>query len=281
MKTTMSHPSATLLFGLASLVLGAVAAPAATLYSTGFEDPPFTHGSPLLGQDGWSTAIPPFLNPTAAVVTNDLAQSGSQSLKIAGADLVAAPEVDPLAVVGSYRRPVDYDASAGLPRVLITSHVRLDGPTLGTGDFFAANIAARSGDGGIGELSISSDGNVYGYTGNFDGTTLVSRSITLGEWHTLGISVDFDADTYSFLVDGSSLGTFPFESGFTSDTLVRGAAVVYGFPDSPDAGSSFHKDQFIARFDNFSIETVPEPASTGTLLGGALTLMAFRRRIKA
>lgn len=277
MKKTMTHSPASLLPGLAALLLASAAAPAATLYSTGFEDPPFANGSKLLGQDGWSTAIPPFLNPDAAVIANDMAKSGSQSLKIAGADLVPAPEVDPIAVVGSYRRPVNYDAGAGLSKVLITSDVRLDGPLLGTGDFFAANIAARSGNGGVGELSISSDGKVYGYTGNGGGPALVSSDITLGEWHTLGISLDFAADTYSFLVDGATLGTFPFEAGFTSDTLVRGAAVVYGFPDETEAGSLFQKDRFTARYDNFTIATIPEAGSTGALLCGVLSLLAFRR----
>lgn len=264
--------------GLAFLMLVTTGARSATLYSTGFEDPPFANGSELLGQDGWSTAIPPFLNPNAAVISNDLARSGTQSLKIAGSDLIPAVEVGPLAVVGSYRRPVNYDAGSGNSRVLITSDVRLDGPVLGTGDFFASNIAARSGDGGIGELSISSDGKVYGYTGNFDGTILVSSPITLGEWHTLGISVDFAANNYTFLVDGATLGTFPFENGFTSDTLVRGAAVVYGFPDDPAAGSLLRKDQFTAHYDNFTIATVPDHGSTGAFFCGVMSLMALKRR---
>ncbi|MFN0126746.1 MAG: hypothetical protein ACKV19_08680 [Verrucomicrobiales bacterium] len=250
---------------------------AAILYATGFEDPPLANGSVLLGQDGWSTAIPPFLNPNAAVITDAVARSGSQSLQVAGADLVAAPQVDPLAVVGSYRRPVNYDASSGLSRVLITSDVRLDGPVLGTGDFFGANIAARSGSGGVGEISISSDGKVYGYTGNFGSPVLASTSITLGEWHTLGIDVDFAADTYTFLLNGSSLGTFPFEVGFSSDLLLRGSAVAFGFPDEAAPDSQYKKSNFVARFDNFSIATVPETNTTFFLLAGALGCLAWPR----
>jgi hypothetical protein len=275
----MKHPDISpLARALASLILCASPASAAVLYSTGFEQPTFADGSTLLGQDGWSTAIPPFLNPGAAVVASGLAHTGTQSLRVAGTDLVPAPEVSPLAVVGSYRRPVNYDSTTGHSTVLITSDVRLDGPTLGSGDFFAANIAARSGDGGIGEISISSDGKVYAYTGNFDGVTLASSTITLGAWHNLGILVDFNADTYSFLVDGTSLGTFPFSAGFTSNTLVRGAAVVYGFPDSGDPASQARKELFTARYDNFSIATVPEPGSAATLLFSALTLLTVVRR---
>lgn len=276
MKCSLIQPLSSLAL-VGFLAAKPMASTAAILYATGFENPPLANGSTLLGQDGWSTAIPPFLNPNAAVITDASARSGSQSLQVAGADMVAAPEVAPLAVVGSYRRPVNYDASSGPSRVLITSAVRLDGPVLGTGDFFAANIAARSGDGGVGEISISSDGKVYAYTGNFDGTLLASTSITLSEWHTLGIDLDFAADTYTFLLNGNSLGTFPFEAGFSSDLLVRGSAVVYGFPDAVAPDSQYKKSNFVARFDDFSIATVPEANSSFLLLAGAMGCLTWRR----
>ena len=58
-------------------VLGsASAASADVVYSTGFEDPPFAASSQLLGQDGWSLAVPPFLNPSAATITNAVAHTG-------------------------------------------------------------------------------------------------------------------------------------------------------------------------------------------------------------
>jgi hypothetical protein len=280
MKPNHSMKTAMQIATLTGFCIPMAVAPAAVLYSTGFENPPLANGTQLLGQDRWFDAIPPFLNPAAAVITNEMARTGSQSLKVAGSDLVAAVEVDPLAVVGSYRRPVNYDASTGPSTVLITSDVRLDGPVLGTGDFFAANIAARSEDGGVGELSISSDGKVYGYTGNFGGTALVSTSITLGEWHTLGILVDFASNNYNFLVDGTPLSATPFnfEAGFSSDLLLRGAAVVYGYPDDPAADSLSKKSNFTARFDNFSIESVPEPGTAFTLFAGSFSLLAWRRR---
>ncbi|RYD31038.1 MAG: hypothetical protein EOP86_18755 [Verrucomicrobiaceae bacterium] len=259
---------------LLALFALAGSAPAAELYSTGFENPPFVAGSQLPGQDGWAV-IPPFLNPSAAVITSAEAATGSQSLLVRGSDMTPAPEVDPYAVVGSYRRPVNYDAGAGLTTVLITSDVMLEGAPLGTGDFFTANIAARSADGAVGELSISSDGRVYGFTGTgADGLTLINEPISLNEWHNLGISVDFAANTYSFLVDGTDYGTFPFEAGFTSDVLLRGSLVVYG---RPDAGA-YSRDNFTARYDNFSIATVPEPGSLSCLLPAAAACLLKRRR---
>lgn len=272
MKVILSHPITRLAAGAVSLLALLSSAPAAILYYTGFENPPFPNNSELLGQDGWSTAIPPFLNPSAALITNTIAKTGAQSVAVSGASLTPDINVAPITAVGSYRRPIGYDASTGSSMVLITCDVRLDGPLLGTGDFFSANIAARSGDGGIGELSISSDGMVYGYNG---AGPPVGAPISLGEWHNLGIRLDFAADTYTFLVDGTLLGTFNFDAGFTSDTLVRAAMVAY--VASPDS-AGVQKSDFTARYDNFSVSTVPEPGATGSLFLASLALLALHRR---
>lgn len=259
---------------LAALHLTLNSATAQTLYSSGFEDPPFASGSNLLGQDGWSTAIPPFLNPDAAKITNAAAASGLQSVAVRGMDLISAPEVDPYAAIGSYRRPLNYDAGSGLPMVRLQADVRLDGPTLGTGDFFTANFAARTGDGFAGEISLSSDGFVYGYNGTGDDVVLFSAPITLNAWHTFGIDIDFAADTYRFSVDGVSSNPFPFEAGFVSDILVRESLVVYARPDTATA----HRDDFTARYDNVSAIATPEPTSAALLACGALALLQRRRR---
>ena len=248
---------------------------ATTIYSTSFESPNFTAGSQLLGQDGWSLAIPPFLNPSAATITNSIAASGSQSVQVRGVDMVNAPEVDPLAAVGSYRRPLNFDtAAAGLPFVRIQSSVRLNGPTLGTGDFFASNIAARIGDGFAGELSISSDGFVYGYDGTSDPTHLFTAPITLNAWHTLGIMVDFAANTFAFSVDGTSSSAFAFPTGEVSDVLVRESLITYANPDT----ATNHRSDFTAYYDNVSAVATPEPTSAVLLTLGSVALLGFRRR---
>jgi hypothetical protein len=63
-----------------SLALGvaASAAHAGTLYSTGFENPPFILGD-LSGQDGWSV-----FGPTTVLVENTLVQSGLQAVSVDG-----------------------------------------------------------------------------------------------------------------------------------------------------------------------------------------------------
>lgn len=259
----------------AALSTGLHSASAQILYSTGFENPPFASGSTLLGQDGWSTAIPPFLNPNAAIITNSIAQSGLQAVQVRGVDLVSAAEVSPYAAVGSYRKPLGYDAGAGLSSVLIQASVRLDGPLLGTGDFFTANLAARTGDGFAGEISLSSDGFVYGYDGTGDETRRFTAPITLNAWHTLAILVDFAANTYTFSVDGASSNALSFAGD--SDVLVRESLVVYA---RPDAGGALRSD-FTASYDNVSAAAVvPEPGS-GALLASAVGFLAIRRMRRA
>ena len=291
-KTTAGRPLRTAiktLLAATALSASLHSASAQILYSTGFENPPFANGSTLLDQDGWSTAIPPFLTPNAAMITNTLAQSGLQSVRVRGVDLVDAIDVSPYAAVGSYRRPLNYDASAGLPIVRIQASVRLDGPTLGTGDFFAANIVARSANlapelsppngGAVGELSLSADGFVYGYSGTGADIPLFTTPtpITLNAWHTLGILVDFAANTYTFSVDGLSSAAFPFEPAFVSDVLLRESLVVYA---RPDAGG-FARNNYTAYFDNVSATAVvPEPATASLLTFGCASLLSFRRRTR-
>ena len=278
-KTSAERPlrvaTKTLLLA-AALSASLHSASAQTLYSTGFENPPFANGSTLLGQDGWSTAIPPFLNPNAAVITNSVAQSGLQSVRVRGVDLVGAPEVSPYGAVGSYRRPLGYDAGAGPSSVQLQASVRLDGPTLGTGDFFAANIVARTGDGFAGELSLSSDGFIYGYVGTGDDIPLFTTPVTLNAWHTLGILVDFAANTYTFSVDGTSSSAIAFDPAFVSDVLVRESLVVYA---RPDAGGNV-RSAFTAYYDNVSATAVPEPATASLLTFGCASLLSFRRRTR-
>ena len=191
--------------------------------------------------------------------------------------MVDAVEVAPIAAVGSYRKALNYDtAASGLPIVRVQANVRLDGPVIGTGDFFSANIGARSLDGSVGELSISSDGRIYGYDGS-SGNIVYSAPITLNAWHTLGILMDFAANTYTFSFDGTTSSAFAFDPGYTSEVLQRESLITYALPD---AGSNL-RSNFIAYYDNLSATAVvPEPATTSLLAFGCATLLNFRRRLK-
>src|SRR4029077_5153870 len=172
--------------------------PGGTIYTTGFENPPFTAGSQLVGQDGWvgvnslgSSCPVDCLSPKAAVVSTDLYFSGLQSVRVLGQDLVHQGFLNTLTggyydAIGSYRKPVTCDPAAGFPIVRVKANVRIDGPNTPPGgdanacvpgkfvpckNFFSASITARAGStanttAGIGELAISSDGKAYGYSGD-------------------------------------------------------------------------------------------------------------------
>ncbi len=250
---------------------------AGLIYYTGFETQ--ANGSVLLGQDGWSPAIPPFLNPNAATITNTVARSGSQSLQVRGVDLVSSGGITaPYEAVGSYRRPVTYDAAAnGYPIVRLSTDVRLDGGQFINGDFAAASLAARTAIEAVGEIELSSDGVVYAYDGLGGGPALfTSGPLDLQQWHNLAIEVDFLNDRYSFFVNGTFLGQNAFRPTNTSDVLLRGSLVTYARPDS----GAFIGDNFNYRFDNFTVSAVPEPSSILLVCVGGLAIAGrwYRRK---
>jgi len=201
------------LIGLVTATAHSYAGP--LVYQTGFENPPFVAGLSLVDQDGWS-GVPP-LSPDAAVILTDKPRQGKQSVLVLGEDLVHQDFINQLTggyydAIGSYRKPVNYD-TGGMQTVRVSAHVLVEGPQTPTGNnFFSASIAARGaivsdgGTTGIGELAISSDGHVYGYSGDDDVPTfLTSASITLGEWHDLAVEADFATRHFAFFVDGQSL----------------------------------------------------------------------------
>ena len=232
-----------------------------SIYSTGFEAPALVAGSPLVGQDGWAPG-PPFLSPGAAIVTAD--KKGGQKVRVEGADLESQPFINAATggyydAIGSYRHFVGYD-TGGTQTVRVSADVRLDGRATPHSNFFSASIAAIAvntdgGSEGVGELAISSDGHVYGYSGqSFVPVFLTSRHVALGRSHHLAIEVDFAARTYSFYVDDDFLGTFDFAPFEPSGVLRRGSIIAYAAPDKAQHKKADHA----ANYDNFTIEVVAE-----------------------
>lgn len=281
-----------------SAVLGwATAASAQPVYSTGFENPPFANHSQLVGQDGWiGFSIPLFnLSPNAAKIATGIHADGHQALRVRGRDLEHQDFINDLTggyydAIGSYRHPVNYDTQgAQIVRVSADVYVQGGTETPNGNNFFSAGIAARTqltdGDtAGTGEMAISSDGHVYGYSGNeFVPTFLTSAPVTLNAWHNLAVDVNPGARNYSFLLDGAPLGSFDFPSPPNPDdpsidymtVLTRGSLTTYAAPDL----KSLKKQNFSAHFDNFAIvarpasaASVPEPACAALALCGAIAL---------
>ena len=269
-----------LLLAAAALAGGAPRLRADTVFSTGFERPTYVADQPLVGQDGWAVqvfnGIP--LGESAAVISTSNPASGDQAVRVNIGDLTPTGAGD--YNVGSYRQFVNYDvAAAGFPIVRIEADVRLDGPGTAqtadrvTGDFVSVNLGPVAGDGYLGELSISSDGHLYGYSAN--DSYLFGVAITLGQYHHLALDLDFVGRTTTYLLDGQVLGTAAFDPSGTSNLLNRGSMVAYSLNPDP-----LNRDPsaYTAYFDNFSISTVPEPSGLLLAVLGASGLGAGRRR---
>ncbi len=238
------------------------------LYSTGFEPPTFHAGDQLLGLGGWSTAIPPFLNPQAAVITRYTDGRSRQSVEVRGRDLIGSEgATSPYDAVGSYRRPLGPDGytlveNKRLARVDADLQLGTKQPKTQLGnEFFSLTIAARSGAGEtLGEVGLSSEGIVEAFPFNSSPGDMSKRftmPIHFNKWYHITMLLDFDNRTTSYFIDDHFLGAVPQlieqeDKHFVpsaSDNLLRGAMVVYARPD----GEGNMRSDYIARFDNFRI----------------------------
>lgn len=261
-KQLAGHSTRTIAMNLfvASIVSAQLPAGAQDIYTTSFQKPAFVVGAPLGGQDGWVSPVP-VLSPDAAVIA--AGKKCGQSVRVDGADL----ESQPVAInaetngyydaIGAYRRPLDYD-TGGTQTVRLSVDVQLDGRATPKSNFFSASLIAVAyndlgGSEGVGELAISSDGHVYGSSGQDLVPTFLTRTrIARGTWHNLAIEVDFAERNYSFFVDDEYLGTFDFEPFQPSGVLRRATLITYAAPDTARDKKADHA----STFDNLSIEVV-------------------------
>jgi len=235
---------------LASLIAGLLSpAWGQNLYTTGFEKPTFLPGSILAGQDGW-VAPPPFSPAAAVIAAAKKNNPHGQTLRVSGSDLehqdfIGGATGGYYDAIGSYRRAVNYD-TGGTKTLRISVDVLLDGRRTPQGDFFSASLSGigQSDEGaeGIGQLTISSDGHVYGSSGQ----DLVPVFLT--------IEMDFAERTYSFYVDSKWLGTFDFEPRETYSLFSRASLITLTGPDTAQDKKADHA----ANFDHFKIEVLPD-----------------------
>lgn len=273
--------------GLLLVGLASGTARAGVLYATGFEDPPFAAGSQLVGQDGW--IAPAGFSPAAAAISTAAPAGGLQGVRVLGADLATNPDLAQFGydAIGSYRRPVNFDAlAAGTPVVRVQADVRLDGPQTAqtpdrvTGDFVSANVSLVSPDGTLAELSLSADGHVYGYGPAT--SYLFGVPYALGGYQTLAVEANFLTEVVGFYLNGVLLGTESFAGlGYSPGLVSRGSMVMYA--NLPGTVPGVERGDYTAYYDDFSItaSAVPEPASVSLLAAGGLGLLGFARRRRA
>jgi hypothetical protein len=246
---------------------------AGVVYSSGFESPTFGSGDHLLGKDGWSTAIPPFLNPDVALITNGNAASGQQSVIIRAADLASSNGItDPYDAVGSYRHPLNYDATGQIVRVEVD--LFLSGP-ITTDRSFGASLAVRAGGATVSEFEVFSNGTAGTFGNVPPGSDPTEEStLSLNQWNHLTIDVDFTGRKSIFYLNGNPFSTaIDFSGGSVGNQLDRVAFVVYALPDD----NGFQRGAYEVYYDNLSVQTIPEPASL-TMLAAGMGLAMFGRR---
>ncbi len=239
------------------------------VYATGFEslldDLPYFSwaGWQILGHAGWVT--PSDLQPN----------HGANALQIHGRGV--RPTAPGLLIAGAVRDSDLNPRLAGNAIVSMQASMRLDGPNTNTGggsddDLISANFGVTDEAGATtAELVLSSNGNAYAFVG--ENRYRFETAVTLGEYHTIGIRLDYLNRIAEFFLEHQSLGVLPFE---TSGHHVFGKPILsLTSLDTPGLDPALYS----AWFDDFSIQQkpVPEPASAAMLVLAAIGLFSIVR----
>ncbi len=248
---------------------------AAIVLNTGFEEVSFA-----------ATGLTDFSNITVPTLTLGAGISGSKALDFGsdGASVTGSMTIAEISIFSMFGK---YNGSAG------TSAGTMGfGWTKATGDFNPFN---GSGTGVVPTNHVTvgvarSAGNIFrlavgnGTTGSmntFFGNTV--GSLTSGNFYRLEGTVLYNSLTGTFTFNDVSLDDF----GATGSTLVTAdilsgtgqTLTVPGFGDTARGLFVTNRDRGFQVTDNYYLETVPEPVTSGMVAMGALTLLLRRRRL--
>jgi MYXO-CTERM domain-containing protein len=230
--------------------------------------------SALAGQNAWTS---PYGYAGGPSVSTLQPRTGTQAVGIAGSGL--AP-VGGLVAAGVMRDSNFDPIASGNPIVTMQASVRLDGPSTDRGggiddDLISANTVVRDENGAIvAQLLVSSNGYAYAFADSGADAYNFATPAALGEYHTVGLRLDYNARTTDFFLDDRLLGTLPFGESIQSCLFARPAVELVAVP-------TLDRELYSASLDDFSVHVaVPEPASAALgLLGVAVLLgIAARRR---
>lgn len=229
-----------------------VAAPAmhaGTLYSTGFENPPFTIG-PLAGQDGWQV-----FGITSVDVQSNVVYAGSQAVWVDGTN--------------GQSGPYHSDFSTG-PLVALSAYLYFSSSSTESDWQFA----------GLGPGLVPFIGGID--TDNSNNISLITESspivatLTRDTWHNIYLLFNFNTQTYDAWWDGAPIGTnVPFCGSNASCTGAHVSSYGTGLFDTFGGGNdSGYMDNYAVS----NVPAVPEPTSIALLGSGIIGLARMLRR---
>lgn len=212
------------------------------LYETGFEPPQFTQGK-LDGQHGWGQWVG---RASGATIADTTPATGRQALQNDGSLMTPVPGATWSGVINYYN--VNYNAiEHKTPVLMIEADVRLDGPRIdkdaGPDDRVSASLVTWDlyGEGLAFNRLLS--------TGNVQTSGEGSAPVTLGEYHRLGLKLDFMHQTAEHFLDGVSFGVEPFRDTHSAVGL---GDVRLDLVGNPTVGA-----QYMAYYDNLVVRIVP------------------------
>lgn len=230
-----------------------LSASATTLYSTGFENPPFTTG-PIAGQDGWHV----FGTSSAAQIENTFAQSGSQAVEIIPA--LASGQTGPYHTDATAASIVDL--SAGL--YIASSSNQSEWQFAGLGPALSPFL---------GGIDIFSDGTIHTITAGFPNV----GAWTYNAWNNVDVRFNITNQTFSVFINSSLIASNVPDCGDNANcTGAISSNYNNGFFDAINPGTND-----IGYMDNYKVTTgpagVPDSGSSWILLGVAMCFLMLMR----
>jgi hypothetical protein len=240
---------------LAAALVGfaAVSCQAVPLYSTGFENPPFTLG-PINGQAGWFV-FSASNQASDPAIESTLVRSGLQAVGIDG-------------FVSGQTGPV-WAPNLTRPLLEMSADIYL-GSSSGQSAWQFGSTGA-SGIGFAGGIDVHSDNSIVAITGNY---TTVLGTWTRDAWHHVDLVLNYPRQTYSVILDGTTLGSGLAFCGNNSGACNGAPVTEMGW----DLFDTFGGGDDFGAMDNFSISAVPEPSSLVLIAGGLVGGLAVLRR---